>query len=43
MKFNKDIRQSGMSQRDMLRISVPLIADDEYFKAVHDKIIDMAK
>jgi len=32
-----------MSQRDMLRISVPLIADDEYFEAVHDKIIDMAK
>ena len=43
MKFNKDIRQSGMSQRDMLRISVPLIADDEYFEAIHDKIIDMAK
>jgi len=32
-----------MSQRDMLRISVPLIADDEYFETIYDKIIDMAK
>ena len=43
MKFNEDIRQSGMSQRDMLRVSAPLIADDEYFETIYKKIIGMAK
>jgi 4-aminobutyrate aminotransferase-like enzyme len=41
MTFRDDIRQSGMSKRDTLRVCAPLIADDEYFETIYNKIIKL--
>ena len=41
MTFRDDIRQSGMSKRDTLRVCAPLIADDEYFETIYNKILGL--
>tara|TARA_R110002096_G_scaffold363581_2_gene556722 strand:- start:79 stop:1224 length:1146 start_codon:yes stop_codon:yes gene_type:complete len=41
MNFTNDIRQSGMSNRKQLRVCAPLIADDEYFETINNKILTM--